>query len=88
ADGAISDDGKIIGTYLHGLFEAPGACEALLRWAGLSEPQTVDYAAVREQAIDRLADSVESHLDMLRILGLLNLEAGGQRMDSMAGASV
>jgi adenosylcobyric acid synthase len=67
-DGAISNDNRIFGTYLHGIFEEPGACAALLRWAGLREPQKIDYRTVREQAIERLADTVESHLDMARIL--------------------
>ena len=71
ADGAISDDGQILGTYVHGLFEAPDACAALLRWAGLRDPQRVDYRGVRERAIERLADSVESHIDMSKILSLV-----------------
>lgn len=70
-DGAISDDDHLLGTYLHGLFEAPDACEALLEWAGLRDPQKVDYMTVREGAIERIADSVAEHLDMSRILGLL-----------------
>jgi adenosylcobyric acid synthase len=70
-DGAISDDSRIFGTYLHGIFEEPGACAALLRWAGLREPQKIDYRAVRERAIERLADAVEGHLDMTKILALL-----------------
>ena len=70
-DGAISDDDRILGTYVHGLFEAPDACEALLRWAGLRDPQRVDYMTVRERAIERIADSVAGHLDMSTILGLL-----------------
>jgi adenosylcobyric acid synthase len=76
-DGAISADGKILGTYLHGIFDAPEACTALLRWAGLTDPKTIDYFVVREQAIERLADSVESHLDMRAILGLLQPESVG-----------
>jgi adenosylcobyric acid synthase len=74
-DGAISDDGQILGTYLHGLFEGPVACAALLRWAGLREPRTVDYMTVREQAIERLADTIESHLDIEQILSLLGASA-------------
>ena len=83
-DGAISDDGRILGTYLHGIFESPDACAALLRWAGLRDPLEIDYREVREEAIDRVADSVESHLDMAAILGLLNLKGGERNVGSMA----
>ena len=62
-DGALSADGQILGTYLHGVFESPAACSALLRWAGLHTVQTVDYHALRERDIERLADLVENHLD-------------------------
>jgi len=73
-DGAISGDGQIIATYLHGVFESPQACAALLDWAGLQAPQPFDYHALREQNLERLADVLETHLDMSRILQLL--EAG------------
>jgi adenosylcobyric acid synthase len=63
SDGAQSADGQILGTYLHGLFETPAACSALLRWAGLQDVQDVDYHALRERDIERLADLVENHLD-------------------------
>ncbi len=66
-DGAISEDGQVLGTYLHGLFESPEACNALLHWAGLKEKQAIDYHALREREIDRLADTLEQHLDMARI---------------------
>jgi len=62
-DGAQSADGQILGTYLHGLFETPEACSALLRWAGLEDVHQVDYHALRERDIERLADLVENHLD-------------------------
>ncbi|MBA2923242.1 cobyric acid synthase [Pseudomonas sp. P7] len=70
SDGAQSADGQILGTYLHGLFETPAACSALLRWAGLQDVQEVDYHALRERDIERLADLVENHLntDLLRKL--------------------
>ena len=63
SDGARSSDGQILGTYLHGLFETPAACGALLRWAGLQDVREVDYHALRERDIERLADLVENHLD-------------------------
>ena len=67
-DGAISADGQILGSYLHGLFERPCACAALLRWAGLAQPLEVDHPARREQMLERLADAVESALDVPRLL--------------------
>lgn len=73
-DGACSADGQIIGTYLHGLFESPAACSALLRWAGLPSVQAVDYHALRERDIERLADLVENHLDTARLRQLCGLQ--------------
>ncbi len=72
-DGAISDDGQVIGTYLHGFFESKPACDALLRWAGLANPVTVDYQARREADIDRLADMLEQHLELAQLDNLLGL---------------
>ncbi len=73
SDGAISQDGQIMATYLHGLFESPPACAALLEWAGLQAPQAFDYHALRERNLERLADALEAHLDMPRILRLLGV---------------
>ena len=73
ADGAISGNGKILATYLHGLFESKTATDALLRWAGLCEVATPDYHARREADIDRLADAVEMHLDGVQLRSLFGL---------------
>jgi adenosylcobyric acid synthase len=66
-DGAISEDGQILATYLHGLFDAPDACEALLRWAGVEDARRIDYHARRLASIETLADVVTEHvrLDVL-----------------------
>src|SRR5690606_27955477 len=68
-DGAVSDDGQILGTYVHGLFDAPAALSALLAWAGLDAATLegagqIDLAARREADLDRLADSIEAHIDL------------------------
>jgi adenosylcobyric acid synthase len=73
SDGALSADGQVMATYLHGLFEAPAACAALLAWAGLREARQVDYHARRERDIERLADLVEAHLDTQRLRALCGL---------------
>ena len=74
-DGAISDDGQLLGSYVHGLFDQPEALSVLLRWAGLRDPQHVDVAAQREAALDRLADTLEAHLDLKSVFAMLDLEA-------------
>ena len=63
AEGAISADGRILATYVHGLFDAPAACAALLEWAGMKGAQGVDLAALREASLERLADCVEQKLE-------------------------
>ncbi len=65
-DDALAADGQVAGSYLHGLFDTPAAAEALLAWAGLRTAQAPDIHALRETAIDRLADAVETHLDLPR----------------------
>jgi adenosylcobyric acid synthase len=68
SDGALSADGAILGTYVHGLFDMPAACSALLAWAGLTDVQPLDYPALREREIDRLADMLDQHLDTAGLL--------------------
>ena len=70
-DGACSEDGQIIGTYLHGLFDTESAIESVLKWAGLAQVAMFDYNQERERQINRLADATEQHLDMDRIRSLL-----------------
>ena len=67
-DGAVSSDNQIAGTYLHGLFDHSEAMEQLLHWAGLNETVSIDYSELREASINRLADAIETHLDVDKIL--------------------
>ena len=64
-------------TYLHGVFEFGPAADALLRWAGMTEPQSSAHAAIREAGLNGLADAVETHLDMDRIFEILKLGTEG-----------
>ncbi|HYD95706.1 MAG TPA: cobyric acid synthase [Noviherbaspirillum sp.] len=68
-EGARSADDQVLGTYLHGIFDTPQALSALLRWAGLEKETAVDLRALREQSIDRIADSARPLLDALRRCG-------------------
>lgn len=67
-EGCRSPDDQILGTYLHGVFDHPQACRALLQWAGLHSEAEVDLNALREKSIDRVADSCQVLLDKLQVL--------------------
>ena len=67
-EGAISADGRVLATYVHGIFDLPAASLALLEWAGLQAAQGVDRVAAREASLERLADCVEQNLDLSAIL--------------------
>jgi adenosylcobyric acid synthase len=63
-EGAISSDGRILATYVHGIFDSAAACDALLAWAGLRKSGAIDLAAAREASLERLADCVQAELAM------------------------
>ena len=68
-DGAISADGKIFGTYLHGLFDsAEGSAALVNHWRKFRGKRTtnivVDPLAERERRYDLLADHYRSNLKM------------------------
>lgn len=74
-EGAVSADGKVLGTYLHGLFDAPEFRRLFLNrlrtvrgWPPLeSRPQTT-----LDQQLDRLADFVEQHVDLSAIDAIID----------------
>tara|TARA_B100002049_G_scaffold178459_1_gene135566 strand:- start:14611 stop:16026 length:1416 start_codon:yes stop_codon:yes gene_type:complete len=63
-DGAISADGQVAGTYLHGLFDTGSGCDAVLAWAGLADAGSLDQDTRREASLERLADAVEAAIDL------------------------
>ncbi len=81
SEGLLSEDNQILGSYLHGLFDSPEACELLLAWAGMTAPQghAVDINQQRQQQLDRLADVLEQHLDFNKIINIFKEEGQGDR---------
>ncbi|GAB1073599.1 MAG: cobyric acid synthase [Shewanella algae] len=81
SEGLLSEDNQILGSYLHGLFDSPEACELLLAWAGVTAPQghAVDINQQRQQQLDRLADVLEQHLDFNKIINIFKEEDPGDR---------
>jgi adenosylcobyric acid synthase len=71
-DGALSADGRVAGTYLHGLFHNDALRRALLE--GLGRPGEAGRATFdREREFDRLAHHVRAHLDVDRVRAWLGL---------------
>jgi len=70
-DGMISADNQIFSTYLHSLFDEPQALIEILLWAGLKTQQAFDINEIKEQQLERLANTYEEHLDMDTILHIL-----------------
>ena len=62
ADGALSPDGSVMGTYLHGLFGNDAYRRALLSTFGI-EGDRLSYREGVDRALDELAAELESLLD-------------------------
>jgi adenosylcobyric acid synthase len=79
-DGAVSRDGRIWGTYIHGIFDNDGFRRRFidgLKRDGLRAGDgsaAFQYAAFKEQQLDRLADLIRSRLDMRYLEGLIGDE--------------
>lgn len=63
-DGAVSADGVVVGTMLHGIFDNPTLRHAMLAAMGAAEAdETRDAASDREAEYERLASIVRENLD-------------------------
>ena len=69
AEGAISSDGLVMGTYIHGLFADDRQRAAWLRRFAAG-PATIAYDDLIERTLDALAAHLAAHLDLDRLLKL------------------
>ena len=74
-DGAISADGKVMGTYLHGIFADDAFRHDFLNRLRARADSGVAYEAQVERVLDELADHLERHVDLERILDLASRRA-------------
>jgi adenosylcobyric acid synthase len=65
-EGAVSRDGRVIGTYLHGIFADDRQRGAWLERLGSNA--TVAYDALVDETLDKLAAHLERHVDIDRML--------------------
>jgi adenosylcobyric acid synthase len=68
-DGAVSPDGKVLGTYLHGFFGADAFRARFLESLGVRSAMA-DYRGQVETALDEIAAELERHLDCDAIFAL------------------
>jgi adenosylcobyric acid synthase len=69
AEGAVSADGRIVGSYLHGLFAADAFRARFLADLG-GRSAGPGYAAGVEATLDALADHLEAHADIDALLAI------------------
>jgi adenosylcobyric acid synthase len=68
-DGAVSANGRVMGTYLHGVFGADEFRRQFLATLGVSS-SVENYRAGIETALDELADGLENCLDIDALFAL------------------
>jgi adenosylcobyric acid synthase len=68
-EGAMRRDGRVMGSYLHGMFAADGFRRAFLASLGAA-PGLVSYDDTVEATLEALADHMERHVDCAGLLAL------------------
>ncbi len=77
ADGWVSPDRRVWGTYLHGLFENDGFRRVFLQELRRTQPDgdpvapATSYEDFQEAQLDRLADLLRRHLDLAQITNMI-----------------
>jgi adenosylcobyric acid synthase len=69
ADGAISTNGLVMGSYVHGLLASPALRSALLARIG-AEGSGADHRAAVDAALDEIAAELERHVDVDALIAL------------------
>lgn len=68
-DGARSTDGRVMGTYIHGLFSGDAFRRYFLTHLG-AEAGTLAFEQTIDDTLDKLAQHLARHVDIERLLGL------------------
>ena len=75
-DGVVSKDGSVMGTYLHGIFDNDDFREKIIETLRVKKnlekgPVAFDFKVFKEEQYDLLAETVESSLDMKKIMEII-----------------
>ncbi|MBI5344384.1 MAG: cobyric acid synthase [Deltaproteobacteria bacterium] len=75
-DGAVSLDGRVWGTYIHGIFDNDGLRSSILKGLGqkgAGKQEKKKFSRVREASLSRLSSAVEKSLDMKRLFKIMGI---------------
>lgn len=77
-DGAVTNQGMVFGTYLHGIFENDGVRWSLINWLRERRgwaplERETSYVKIREHHYNLLADIVRKNIDMARVYEILGI---------------
>ena len=72
-EGAVSADGRVMGCYVHRLFDAGPGRAALLAQLGASS-RAIDHGVAVDAALDEIAAALETHLDIASLARLAGLQ--------------
>lgn len=78
-DGAVSNDGKIIGCYVHGIFASDSFRHGFLDRIRKRDHSGLHYERQVEETLDRLADHLSSHLDINQLLKIAEKSAAQRK---------
>lgn len=91
-DGCTNRNGRVVGTYLHGVFNDDAFRHAFLCAArsacGLTPVEMIAWKELREREFDRLAQTVASAVDLSRLLDFVGLKWPADPSKEGACASV
>lgn len=80
-DGAVRADGKVFGTYIHGVFDNDAFRRHIINlirsqkgWGPLADREIVTVAEQREKDFNKLADVVRNSLDMEKLYQIMGLD--------------
>jgi adenosylcobyric acid synthase len=74
-DGAVSPDGRVFGTYLHGIFDNHGFRSAFLnRIRKEKGVPSISADCGTKDPFDLLAEHLERHLDMEKLVQLFGIQ--------------
>ncbi|MBF0121211.1 MAG: cobyric acid synthase [Desulfobacterales bacterium] len=73
-DGCISEDSKIIGTYIHGIFDNPAILQIWFDIIGLKDVYISNFSGrvSRDKEYDLLAEHFEKYIDCSKLFSILN----------------